>query len=362
MLIFASASSDSSGRPYLLSSQNAQQSLAPSLLLLYGEVEHTGHYQKMKHRSKISSVIKYLWNSDEHRQAFAKITADKSSFIKFANGIMNETNSLISSVMEKLVSIRNIQQQMSNTAEWNSLPEDRRETIQSQYSEYEEEVRGSLPLCNKTLQMLGYLNTDESIRQLFLLDEMCPRLVAMLMHVLTKLIGSKGLELKADNMESLEFRPKEMLRDVCHIMAVFSSNKSFQVECAKSGYNTDGNLIVQAVKTCQRLALLNADMMDDFARLPHFIEISAKDILDEEALTADAPDEFLDPLMCTYMRDPVLLPTSGTICDRSTIMQHLLNDPTDPFNRKELDAKDIVPATELKMKMDAWLEEKRRAI
>mgnify|MGYP000962474614 CR=1 FL=1 len=105
-------------------------------------------------------------------RAFAKITADKDSFIKFANGIMNETNSLISSVMEKLISIRNIQLQISNTTEWNRLSEERRETIQSQYSEYEEEVRGSLPLCNKTLQMLGYLNTDHSIRQLFLLDEM----------------------------------------------------------------------------------------------------------------------------------------------------------------------------------------------
>merc|ERR1712232_160204 len=156
------------------------------------------------------------------------ITADKNAFIKFANGMMNETNSLISSVMEKLVSIRNIQQQMSNTTEWNSLPEDQREQIQSQYNEYEEEVRGSLPLCNKTIQMLGYLNTDQSIKDLFLLDEMCPRLVAMLMHVLTKLIGSKGLELKVDNMESLEFRPKEMLKDVCEILAIFSSSNNFR--------------------------------------------------------------------------------------------------------------------------------------
>ena len=315
----------------------------------------------MKHRSKISSVIKYLWNSEEHRQAFAKITADKNAFIKFANGIMNETNSLISSVMEKLVSIRNIQQQMSNTTEWNSRPEDQREQIQSQYNEYEEEVRGSLPLCNKTIQMLGYLNTDQSIKDLFLLDEMCPRLVAMLMHVLTKLIGSKGLELKVDNMESLEFRPKEMLKDVCEILAIFSSSNKFQVECAKSGYVRDGNLVVQAVKTCQKLALLDGGKMEDFARLPHFIDQSTRDISKEEALTSDAPDEFLDPLMFNFMQDPVLLPSSNTICDRSTITQHLLNDPTDPFNRKELKIEDVIPAVELKARMDAWLDEKRRS-
>jgi hypothetical protein len=43
---------------------------------------------------------------------------------------------------------------------------------------------------------------------------------------------------------------------------------------------------------------------------------------------ADAPDEFLDPLLMTLMRDPVRLPTSGNIVDRSTIAQHLLNDET----------------------------------
>ena len=37
------------GQTYLLSDPVAQESLAPSLLLLYGEVEYTGHYEKMGH-------------------------------------------------------------------------------------------------------------------------------------------------------------------------------------------------------------------------------------------------------------------------------------------------------------------------
>ena len=42
-----------------------------------------------------------------------------------------------------------------------------------------------------------------------------------------------------------------------------------------------------------------------------------------------------DPLMDTLMTDPVRLP-SGTIMDRSIILRHLLNSPTDPFNRQTL--------------------------
>ena len=184
------------GQTFLLSDASAQESLAPSLLLLYGEVEHTGYYDKMSHRAKISSLLKYLWESTEHRPAFRAITQNKESFIKFANGIINETNTLIATVMQKLPEIRTAQEQMSQTQEWGRMSEEEQNITTSRLEDNEREVKHALPLCNKTLQMFGYLNTDKDIRSLFLLGELCPRLVNMLIHVLGKLVGSKGLDLK----------------------------------------------------------------------------------------------------------------------------------------------------------------------
>jgi ubiquitin conjugation factor E4 B len=184
------------GQTYLLSDKYAQETLAPSLLLLYGEVEHTGYYDKMSHRAKISSLLKYLWESAEHRPAFRAITQNKESFMKFANGIINETNTLIATVMQKLPEIRTTQEEQRNTQEWSRLSEEEQNDRTSRLEDNEREVKHALPLCNKTLQMFGYLNTDKDIRNLFLLPEMCPRLVNMLIHVLGKLVGSKGLELK----------------------------------------------------------------------------------------------------------------------------------------------------------------------
>ena len=57
---------------------------------------------------------------------------------------------------------------------------------------------------------------------------------------------------------------------------------------------------------------------------------------EEDEAYGDVPEEFLDPLMYTLMKDPVLLPTSNTVVDRSTIIQHLLSDQHDPFNRAAL--------------------------
>ena len=44
------------------------------------------------------------------------------------------------------------------------------------------------------------------------------------------------------------------------------------------------------------------------------------------------------------MRDPVILPASRAIVDRSTIKSHLLSDAKDPFNRVPLTIEEIIPS------------------
>lgn len=184
------------GQTYLLSDPDAQATLAPSLLLLYGEVEHTGFYEKNSHRAKICKLIKYLWNSQEHRSAFQGITSSRDTFVVFANGIMNETNHLMGDVMQKLPEIRATQLRMENTAEWGRLSEEEQTRLSEALEENERMVKSSLPLVNQTLAMFGYLNTDEKIRNLFLLPDLLPRLVGMLNHTSSRLVGRQGLELK----------------------------------------------------------------------------------------------------------------------------------------------------------------------
>lgn len=149
-----------------------------------------------------------------------------------------------------------------------------------------------------------------------------------------------------------------MLRDLCAIFALFTNSTEFQSECAKSGYY-NSELVAKSVKTCLKLNLLTGESMEAFSLLPDLVAHAAKNVALDDALLVDAPEEFLDPVVLTFMEDPVLLPTSGKIVDRSTIAQHLLNDPKDPFSRKDLTIDMVEPATELKDRMTAWLAEKR---
>ena len=66
------------------------------------------------------------------------------------------------------------------------------------------------------------------------------------------------------------------------------------------------------------------------------------------------PDDFLDPLLQTVMRDPVTLPDSHITIDRSTIERHLLGSKTDPFNRSPLTAEALQPNDELRARIQEW--------
>ena len=45
---------------------------------------------------------------------------------------------------------------------------------------------------------------------------------------------------------------------------------------------------------------------------------------EEDGVYSEAPDEYLDPITSTLMSDPVMLPSSRKVLDRTTIARHLL--------------------------------------
>lgn len=62
------------------------------------------------------------------------------------------------------------------------------------------------------------------------------------------------------------------------------------------------------------------------------------------------------------MTDPVTLPTSKTVMDRTSITQYLLSDGRDPWNRAPLQLSDVIPNLEMKEKIEAWKAERMQQI
>lgn len=362
----------------LESNAEAQATLAPALLLLYGDVERTGFYEKLSNRQNIMMLLKHLWALPSHRTAFRGIATctgtstsmetDVSSpaasepavnyFIRFANGLMNETNSLVSSTLELLAAIRQEQIRLANPSEMSALSTEQRTEFDELHGQHEQEVKFKAVLCGQTLHMLTLLTSDAVIKRPFLQSEILPRFVSMLMNILTRLVGSKSLELKVDNMDSYGFHPRELLSDVCEALVHFREYPEFHETVAKDGFYEDGAPLKKAIAAVSKMQTLTPATLSSLRELHEVVQSARAVCQDLDELTADAPTEFLDPLLMTLMTDPVLLPSSRTVVDRTTISQHLLNEETDPFNRQPLTLAMLVPDTELRSRISAWLVEK----
>lgn len=70
------------------------------------------------------------------------------------------------------------------------------------------------------------------------------------------------------------------------------------------------------------------------------------------------PEEFLDPLLGALMNDPVLLPTSNKIVDRSVALQCCLRGGKDPFNNQRLTVHMLIPQDDLLLRIKEWKQKK----
>jgi len=180
----------------------------------------------------------------------------------------------------------------------------------------------------------------------------------MLDYNLDALVGPRCDDLRVENKEKYNFNPRQLLSDVVQVYLNLSGQDAFIRAVAGDGRSYKKELFERAAKICSKNNLKSPAEVEELMVFVSKVE-EAKTTLEAEENLGEIPDEFLDPLMFTVMRDPVLLPTSRTIIDRSTIKSHLLSDSKDPFNRAPLTIEDVIPDPELKARIEAFLVERR---
>eukprot|EP00164_Ancoracysta_twista_P001271 GFYU01001669.1.p1 GENE.GFYU01001669.1~~GFYU01001669.1.p1 ORF type:complete len:1071 (-),score=326.59 GFYU01001669.1:216-3428(-) len=335
-----------------------QQHLCKGLLNYYIEIEHTGDsnqfYIKFNQRYRICLLMKYLWTMPVHQKAVIEYGKDTSTFLQLVNMILNDSIYLLDEALEKLIEIRTDQVTMES-AEWDRMNPQQRREVEGRMRANERDAISDNTLAMETLDMMFYLS--DKILTPFLLPEMVDRVAAMLDINLAALVGPKCTDLKVKNPEKYHFDPRKLLQKIVGITLHFAHSEEFQQAVARDGRSYSKQVYDKAGRILQREQLVSSTDLNRFAKLCQDVEAQvAQAELDEEAL-GDIPDEFLDPLLQTLMKDPVTLPTSGTVMDRSTIARHLLSDPMDPFNRAPLKIEDVIPNPEIKAKIDAFIKE-----
>ncbi|CAJ2512100.1 Uu.00g077250.m01.CDS01 [Anthostomella pinea] len=340
----------------LMGSDFANKHLLHSLMKFYIECEHSGvssaFYDKFNIRYEIFQVIKAIWPNDVYRDNLSKESrVNRQFFVQFVNLLLNDATYLLDEALTKLVKIHDYQKQLQDPA---LSPEDR-EKARTDMEQAESQCQSWMQLVNDTMGMMK-LFTD-TLRDPFTMPEIVVRLAGMLNYNLETLVGPKRGQLKVEDAKKYHFDPKTLLSDFIDVYINLSSKATFIDAVASDGRSYKPTNFEAAARLLKNSLHKAPEVVAAWDSLRKQVA-EAKQRLDQAELDlGDIPDEFEDPLMGELMNDPVILP-SQNIVDRSTIVQQLLSNPLDPFTRAPMSIDDVVPADDLRARIEAWKAER----
>ncbi|XP_058062779.1 ubiquitin conjugation factor E4 B [Anopheles bellator] len=343
----------------IINHELAQTALVSALMKFYTDIETTGQstefYDKFTIRYHISHLFKGLWDSAVHRQAIVNESKSGKQFVKFVNFFLNDTTYLLDECLEYLKRIHETQVLTMDESAWNALTPEVQQNRQRQLAQDERQCRSYLTLARETVDMFHYMTKD--IKEPFLRPELIDRLSSMLNYNLHQLCGPKCNDLRVRHPHKYGWEPRRLLGQLIDIYLHLACDE-FAAALAGDERSFEKHFFEDAAKRVERIGIRTRGQVDEFRKLiEKAAEIYVKNQENADEF-AEAPDDFKDPLMDTLMTDPVVLP-SGTIMDRAIITRHLLNSSTDPFNRQPLTEDMLIPATELKERIQQWIKDYR---
>ncbi|KAI5719721.1 hypothetical protein M8J76_013860 [Diaphorina citri] len=188
-------------------------------------------------------------------------------------------------------------------------------------------------LGNETIHTLEYLTSE--IRSIFCHSTMVDRIAAMLNYFLFHLVGPKMRNFKVKDMQEYKFAPATIVLNICKMYVHLGSNEQFCAAVSQDGRSYSPQLFTLAEGVLARIG--GASLIPDLRRVAALVEKLGAQLQSDEALLAGAPDEYLDPIMNTIMLEP-----------------------TDPFNRSPLTMEQVIPNTQLQTQIQDWIRQCRQ--
>lgn len=363
------------GCVHLFENHPLVEELTTSLVNVFVSIEMTGEgvqfEQKFSYRRPMYIVLEYLWGMPHHKRRLislakeAEVNIDSARpplFLRFINLLINDAIFLLDEALNYMNQLREAERRRK-TEEWLRLSPHQRSQAESGYMHIGRLARFHNVLSLSTIGTLAWITSE--IKTIFLHPALVNRIANMLNYFLKHLVGPEKDKFNVNDKNDYEFKPREILEMICKIyinLAEPDGNERYKDFCgaiSADGRSYSQNLLPRAAQILFRTGL--SSLGTEFEKLSQLVHNIAIKNEQDDIPTDDVPDTFLDPIMSTIMVDPVLLPSSKIIVDRSTIARHLLSDQTDPFNRSPLSMEDVIPETDLKNQIEEFQRERRAA-
>ncbi|KAK9804240.1 hypothetical protein WJX72_002942 [[Myrmecia] bisecta] len=346
-----------------------QQHMVRSLLQLYVDIEHVDRsnafFAKFTIRYQIGEILKYLWGVPAHRAVWKQVAQESGGrglYLQFCNFLVNDSIYLLDESMKMLPEVGAIEKQMADPAAWGALSDAERTERERTLAQHGGQLRSLLALAAVSLRTMQF--STEEITAPWLLPEMVHRVAGMLNYFLKYLSGPERKNLKVKEPQKYNWRPKDFLTYIAQVYLHLNradSDGVFARAIAADQRSYREEMFPATANVMRSFQLLPEDEISELEGISLRIAAASAEAVEEDELLGEIPDEFKDLLTDDLMHDPVTLPTSGSVLDRSTIARHLLSYDHDPFSRKPLRIEDCIPNLDLKARIDKWREQQKAA-
>jgi len=168
------------------------------------------------------------------------------------------------------------------------------------------------------------------------------KLVSTINFWLKQLFTKKSIKsfafTKYITQENLNFNWSYVYTRIYEIYSIYYKNDIFikSIVDTTSDYAEFNTILKQFAEDIQDITQSNY-----LSIINNVLESIDKTIKNQVNYSAEIPSEFCDPLLYMPITEPIVLPESNIILDKKTIINHLIHDKTDPFNRTPLTLEDI---------------------
>lgn len=350
----------------LLRDEFINSNLINSIMRVFIDAERVGtanqFYEKFSIRNKVLLLTDNLFK--KHEEKFKKKIlnyANQNEFdtTKMLTLLLNDVNYLIDEVITRFSAIKDYQDLKDDTEKWNGMSEEEKNSEDGKFAENDRLVKPEINMLNSSLKFL--VTMCSYLQKYFLKLKLAERLANSLNYCLNQ-FTSKSSSLKIKNKAEYSFSPSLILISLIKIYICFSDYDDFLqfVVNDEANYKYNNFLIAIKIKNSKSKVKVDYETSEQFDNFVENVLKKAEEKFKTEKISYDdAPEEFIDPITAEIMNDPVILPSSKVVLDRTTIETQLINDPVDPYNRSPLTKEELIPNDELKKKIDEYLEKKK---
>lgn len=259
---------------------------------------------------------------------------------------LSEGLSAIKDIREDQRMLEELERTLKSGGEEAADAEERMQSLRKNMNMSKHKANGSFLYADGCFDL--FMHILEEKPDLFLVDEMIQNFVRVLNCNLKVIIGPQCTDLVIQSPQQYGFDPKNLLRRMVMIYISICSDRFVEAVAGDRMY-FDIGFFHRALEICESKYLISESQLRDLRRLVGRLGRVVVVERDEAV-----PDEFLDPLTRTAMRNPVILLTSKVTVDRSTYDMLMMNGGIDPFNRIPLTESMVVEDAGLKRRIDEF--------